>query len=218
MLFVLVTSYFVVNKQISILKNIALLDEKSDEVIYRTQKILTIANSIKFGINDFLFAKNKNSLQLIQESKRNINEEITILNRLRKDNQIFKTRIDSISYYVEKHIKFLNLVYFSQNKKNINSKYRLAFLLENKLNSDELHKQIDLIHLDENKFMMQQNKDHQKASLRLASLLILLILLITLLILTLVLKVRSEIAASLLAIVPEKSHFFNKVIASAISG
>ena len=158
MLLVIVITFLVVNKQNKILINIAQLDEKSDEIIYRTQKILINTNDIEYGINDFIFSQNKKSLIIIEKAKKNINEEITILNNLEKDNQVFKSRIDSIEFYFNKQIKFSNQVYFLFARNNFNFKNRLALLIENKSYSDKIHKQIDRIHLEENKFMLQHNK------------------------------------------------------------
>ena len=172
MLVMIAITFIVVNKQNKIILNIAELDEKSDEVIYRTQKILTTANEIEFSINDFLFAKNPNSFKSIQENKNLIDAEIKSIIKLREKNQIIKSKIDSITLYVDKQNKFAKQLFILQSKNNINSKNRLNFLFENKLNTTKIHKKIDQIHLEENKYMLKQSKDHQISSFRAAGLLI----------------------------------------------
>ena len=75
----------------------------------------------------------------------------------------------------------------------------MSFLFENKLNTNKIHKQIDRIHLEENKFMLQQNKDHQKTSSNVASIFILSTFLILLLMLTLLSKLKNEIKKRLVS-------------------
>jgi CHASE3 domain sensor protein len=161
-LFLIVLSAVIAISYISVYSNdrvndSAKLVNHTNEVLYETQVLISYIKDVKPGSRRFALTDEEEFLIPYDRAQTKVMERITNLKRLVNDNPFQSAKIDSISYYAEKHLdNALTLIAFKRTDTVRVSE--ISLIRSGKIYMDKVREFVDLVNGEETRLLQERKK------------------------------------------------------------
>lgn len=184
------------------------------DVLYNTERVLTITTNIELGQRGYSLTGNENFLEPYYIAKSNIDNHLTTLEKLTIDNKIQQENIGKLKDQIKELMQFSSSAVESR-KESLEASIKLNTSMEGKKIMDSIRAAISRIDTEENRLLKTRNLDNENQVQRFNYTFIALMLVAGLILVVIFvainrnLKVRLEAEQKLQAAIAESNDLYN---------
>jgi len=186
-----VLSTFYINKLNKSFK----LVENTNDVLREADQILSLVKDIESGGRGYIITGDSAYLDYFITGKNNIYSHLGHIKELTGDNVLQRTRIDSLSAFVDRRIGFSTQLIQARKEKGFEAAYKLMMTRKGILLTNKIRSLTAAIQLEENSLLLQRQKANSKGTTDFNEAYYILLASVDVLLLTVFFIVRHQLAA-----------------------
>ncbi|MDB5282682.1 MAG: Phytochrome-like protein cph1 [Bacteroidota bacterium] len=130
--------------------------QHTEEVIYQSANILSLAKDIETGARGFVITNDSTFLEPLYAARKITFKDIEQLRQLTRDNISQQERVDSLDFYLQKRLEFSNQSVELRSKKGLAAAIALSATREGKRYTDRIRKLTADLQQEENGLLIQR--------------------------------------------------------------
>jgi PAS domain S-box-containing protein len=164
----------------------------TQEVLFRSEKILTLLVDNETGARGYIITGNKTFLEPLKKSQKEIYNELSLFKALTNENPGQQILIDSLTFYIDKRIAFSNSNITTRDLKGPDAAMAMVITGEGKFYTDRIRFFVDKIQTNENALLEQRKLTNELAKQSLNKTLITLTVAVLFLVIVLLLMLQLQ--------------------------
>ncbi len=166
----------------------------TQDVLLRSEKVLTLLVDIETGQRGYVLTGQQHFLDPQKKGFKEVYAELAQLKSLLKENPLQVQRADTLAYFVDKKIAYVNTILNLYDTKGQPEAQKVIETGEGKFYSDNIRALIDKIQAEQNALLAQQRIESENSTTALNSILLGIVVIILILLGLFVQKVRMDFA------------------------